>query len=148
MAPASRQRFSPGISRRKPAVKTSAPQEILDVIAPNFRANHLNDNRIPKNQQRPLALVEKSRVAQMAPVRTLPHPNRPMVADSSLDNFIRDLSVAIDKECRQTCKYSALAKINLRAANFSSRQISSTPCFYLSTPLQSFVYRIAGVAHR
>jgi hypothetical protein len=148
VAPASRRRFFVrdivAETRRQDAGATKNSRHRLL----NRRAIHLNDDCTPKNQQQSLHLVEKTRLAQMAALRPVPHPNRSVVADTNLDNFIRDLSVAIDKECRQTCKYSAHAKINLRAAKFSSRTISSTPCFYLSTPLQSFVYRIAGVAHR
>jgi hypothetical protein len=92
--------------------------------------------------------VEKTRLAQVAHLRPVPNPNRPLVADINLDSFIRNFSVAIDKEFRQPYKDAARAKIISRAANFSQQTISPTPCFYYSLPVQSFFYRIAGVAHR
>jgi hypothetical protein len=124
-----------------------APQNFGGEVS-KHQSKHRNANRCKTGHQRTIPLVEKSRLAQMAPLHPLPHPHRPLVADINLDSFIRNFGMAINKECRQPYKDAARAKINFRAATFSSQQFSPTPCFYSSSPLQSFFYRIAGVAHR
>jgi hypothetical protein len=59
-------------------------------------SNHCNAIRRKIGPRRTIPLVEKPRLAQMAPLQLLPNPNRPLVADTNLDSFIRYFGLAFD----------------------------------------------------
>jgi hypothetical protein len=72
-----------------------APQNFNSNLS-KHHSNHRNAIRRKIGPQRTIPLVEKPRLAQMAPLHPLPHPNRPVVADTNLDSFIRHFGVVVD----------------------------------------------------
>jgi hypothetical protein len=84
----------------------------------------------------------------MAPLYPFPDPDRPVVANLRLGHSILRPRVALNKKFHEACRLTHKIKLIPRVLNFPSQTISPAPCFYLLRTVQSFVYRIAGVAHR
>jgi hypothetical protein len=60
------------------------------------RSKHAPEFRNKKACQQSTFLVEKTRLAKMAPLRLVPNPDRPLVANANLDSFIHHFGVVVD----------------------------------------------------